>query len=226
VRIGSESARTAWLPVVGITREVDLDARPTQDAVPEPTLFVSMPDSLILSWSLVVRPSGDAARTRVRLSTILRTALPVRAGSSVTPWLAAYDQQVVVQQFIDRIFGGLGLASLLLGAAGLFSVLTYVVGQRMREFGVRVALGAAPRNIAWLVVRTGLELTLGGVLIGTVLSVWISHTLAGALYGIRPNDPVSLTGTAVLLAVVTMLAAVVPGWIAMRVDPVDVLRAS
>jgi hypothetical protein len=225
VKIVGSGTDDAWLPVIGIARDVDLDNHPGRDVVPDPTLFVSVPDPAARSWSIVVRPSADPAILSLRLSTMLRNALPVRAGTSVTPWLAAFEHQLKQRQFVNRIFTGLGLASLLLGAAGLFSVLSYAVGQRMREFAVRVALGAAPRDVVWLVVRTGLELTLGGIVLGTVLSVWAGSIIGASLFGVQPNDPVSLVGTAILLAGVTVVAALFPAWRAMRVDPVDVLRA-
>jgi ABC-type lipoprotein release transport system permease subunit len=226
VKLGGTRAERAWLPVVGVTREVELDYRPRPDILPEPTLFVSEPDPSSRNWSIVVRPAGDPAALALRMSTMMRAALPVRAGTEVKPWLAAYAQQLQLRRFANRIFGGLGLVSLLLGAAGLFGVLTYAVGQRTREFGVRVALGAAPRDVLWLVMRSGLELTLGGIAIGTVVSVWIASVIGGFLYGVKPNDPVSLVGTVLLLSVVTVLAALVPAGRAMRVDPVEVLRAT
>ena len=225
VQLGGAGAGESWLPVVGVARDVDLDNHPTNEVGPEPTPFVSVSDPAARSWSIVVRPSGDPALLAVRLNTTLRASLPVRAGTSVTPWLAAFQHQLKQREFVNRIFTGLGIASLLLGAAGLFSVLSYAVGQRMREFAVRVALGAAPRDVVWLVVRTGLELTLGGVVLGTVFSVWAGSVIGANLFGVQPNDPVSLVGTAILLAGVTVLAALFPAWRAMRVDPVNVLRS-
>lgn len=225
VKLGGSGADDVWLPVVGISRDVDLDNHPGRDVAPEPTIFLSAPDSSARSWSIVVKPSGDAALLSAKLSTTLRAALPARAGTSVTPWLAAFQHQLKQREFVNRIFTGLGVASLLLGAAGVFSVLSYAVGQRMREFAVRVALGATPRDVVWLVVRTGLELTLGGIVLGTVLSVWAGSVIGANLFGVQPNDPASLVGTAILLAGVTVIAALFPAWRAMRVDPVNVLRA-
>ncbi len=225
VKLGGVNDENAWLPVVGVIRDIDLAGRPNPQILPEPTLLLSGPGSHALAWSIVVRPAGDPAQLALRMSTLLRAALPVRAGTSVRPWLADYDQQRMIQQLINRIFGSLGLASLLLGTAGLFGVLTYAVGQRMREFAVRVALGAKPVDIARLVVRSALELTLGGVAIGTLLSVWAASIIGAGLYGIKPNDPVALVSTAVILTTITILAAAVPAIPAMRVDPVRVLRA-
>jgi ABC-type antimicrobial peptide transport system permease subunit len=118
------------------------------------------------------------------------------------------------------------VASLLLGAAGLFSVMSYSVGQRLREFAVRQALGASPHDVLRLVMRGALELALGGTAFGALLSFWASAGISTVLFGVKNTDPVALVIAEVTLLAVTMAAALVPALRAMRADPVEVLRAT
>ncbi len=130
------------------------------------------------------------------------------------------------QRFYDRVFTFLSAASVLLAAAGLFSVMSYTVGRRLREFAVRQALGASPREVLRLVLRGAFELALGGTAFGALLSFWASAGVSTVLFGVKNTDPISLIIAELTLLVVTMLAAIVPAVRAMRADPVEVLRAT
>ena len=112
-------------------------------------------------------------------------------------------------------------ASVLLAAAGLFSVMSYTVGRRLREFAVRQALGASPREVLRLVLRGAFELALGGTAFGALLSFWASAGVSAVLFGVKNTDPISLIIAELTLLVVTMLASLVPAVRAMRADPVE-----
>jgi ABC-type antimicrobial peptide transport system permease subunit len=117
------------------------------------------------------------------------------------------------------------MISLILATAGLFSVLTYVVGQRMRELAIRMALGARRVDILRLVLIGSAEMAVGGALGGAVLGMWGASTLRAYLYGIEPTDPVALVAAEGVLAAAVLLASLPAAIRAMRADPAEVLRA-
>jgi predicted permease len=121
----------------------------------------------------------------------------------------------------------LGAVSLLLAALGLYSVLAYSVSQRGHEFGIRLALGAAPSDVVLLVLRQGMALTVAGLVIGSVLAVAAARMAAGLLVGFNPGDPpVAIAGAALFLGAVALLASYVPARRATKADPMVTLRES
>ena len=118
----------------------------------------------------------------------------------------------------------LAALALILSAIGIYGVLSYVVSQRSREIGIRVAIGAQRSQVIKLVLRNGLSLSLTGVIIGVALAAWAAQLMRGLLYDIRPGDPATFIVVALLLSAVAVLASFVPAWRASRVDPVVVLK--
>jgi putative ABC transport system permease protein len=114
--------------------------------------------------------------------------------------------------------------ALVLAAIGLFGVIAYAVSERTREIGIRMALGAKPREVFRLVVGQGMVLALIGLLVGLPLALGMGRAVAGLLYGVAPNDFATFAGVAVLLALVAFAACYIPARRAMRVDPIIALR--
>jgi ABC-type antimicrobial peptide transport system permease subunit len=126
---------------------------------------------------------------------------------------------------INGMFLGFAVLALALAAAGLYGVISYSIGQRQREFGVRLALGAAPSVIARMVLIEGFKVTGIGVLLGLVLAIALAQGSASVLYGVSPRDPATFAGVTLLIIVVSLFAVWSPAVRAMRVDPVKTLRA-
>ncbi len=120
----------------------------------------------------------------------------------------------------------LGGLALLLALVGVYGVKSYVVSQRIREFGIRVAVGARPNDVLWLVLREGLSLTAAGLAIGLPLAMLAGFGLSRLLYEVSPLDPLVFATAPLALALSATLASWVPAWRATRVAPVTALRPS
>jgi putative ABC transport system permease protein len=107
----------------------------------------------------------------------------------------------------------------------LFSVLSYVVGKRRREFGVRSAIGASPRQIGRLVLRDGALVSLKGIVIGLIGAAFVARALTSLQYGVTPGDPATWALVLGILVLTTLVASWRPARKAMRVDPVELLKA-
>ena len=118
-------------------------------------------------------------------------------------------------------FAGLAL---LLAMVGLFGVLTYSVQQRVRDFGVRRALGATAGDVLWLVARSATGVTAAGAVLGLALSAVLGRLLATMLFGVQPSDPATFAFVTVVLALTAAVSTIGPAWRATRIDPAVTLR--
>jgi putative ABC transport system permease protein len=122
------------------------------------------------------------------------------------------------------VVSGFATLALLLAAIGLYGVMSYAVAERVHEIGVRVALGAQPKNVVWLVVRNGLSLAAAGLALGAGGALLITRAMAGLLYMVRPTDSATYVAVSALLAVVALAASYIPARRAATVDPLVALR--
>lgn len=134
-------------------------------------------------------------------------------------------EELVVSRFVAVLLGIFGTLSLFLAALGIYGVLSQTVSARSREIGLRVALGAQDGNTIRLFVGQGLRLTLLGVVLGLTASLGLTRFVSSLLYGVAPNDPLTMAGTSGILLGVALLAAWLPTRRALRVDPAVALRA-
>ena len=177
------------------------------------------------AMSLVVRARGDAAA----LAPAVKNAIwsvdkdqPVIRVATMDHLVAASAAE---RRFALVLFEAFAIVALVLAATGIYGVLSGSVSERMREIGVRTALGASRSNILALVVRQGMALTGIGVSIGLGGAVAASHALVTLLFGVSRLDPITYAGVTALLAGVSVVACWVPAWRAARVDPSFTLRA-
>jgi ABC-type antimicrobial peptide transport system permease subunit len=229
LKLGDLASHQPWLTVVGIVRNktVGFNPFPEQGVDTSEVLFVSVPDTARnTGTNFAIRTAPGALGVRVAVSRALASVLPARSFTRVVPWTETYDAQLSEERFLTLVFSLLGAASLALGAAGLFSVVSYIASQRMREFAVRVALGATRENLARLVLSEALLMALGGTAIGAGLGMWAGFMIWDKMYGVYPVDVTSLVAAELTLLVVTMLACLVPALRATRADPVSVMRAT
>jgi putative ABC transport system permease protein len=126
--------------------------------------------------------------------------------------------------FTMMMIGAAAAAALLLGAIGIYGVISYMVSLRTREIGVRMALGAQRSDVVSLVVSQGLKLVLLGSAVGLVAALAVTRLVSSLLYGVTPTDPVTFVGVSLLLGFVAVLASWLPARRATKVDPMEALR--
>lgn len=170
---------------------------------------------------------------RGRLDTALIPVELREQVQSVNPELPVFGAQMLTEVVTDslserrfsmEIVGMFALTALLLAALGIYGVISYLVGERTHEIGIRLALGAQRATILRMVLRQGLGLVLAGAAVGLVCALIVSHLMAGLLYGVRPTDAVTFAGVTLLLIGVALLACYIPARRAIRVDPLVALR--
>ncbi len=133
-------------------------------------------------------------------------------------------RSIASQRFALFLLGSFAVLALLLASIGIYGVLSYLVGQRTQEIGVRMALGAQRLDVLRMVLKDGTRMMLAGVAIGVVVALALTQLMANMLFGVKPTDPVTFGGVAVLLCGIALLACYFPARRAMRVDPMVALR--
>jgi putative ABC transport system permease protein len=128
------------------------------------------------------------------------------------------------QRFNVLLLGAFAGLALVLAAVGIYSVLSYSVRRRVREIGIRMALGATPSDVLQMVVADGVKPILLGVGLGLAAAFALSRVVTSLIYGIRATDPLTFAGVALLLVAVGLLATGLPAYRATRVEPVKTLR--
>jgi putative ABC transport system permease protein len=147
--------------------------------------------------------------------------LPVFGAQTLNETVSA---SLAERRFSMEIVALFALTALLLAGLGIYGVISYLVSERTHEIGIRIALGAESGSILQMVLRQGLGLAIAGAAVGLVCALIVSHLMAGLLYGVRPTDPLTFAGVALLLIGVAVLACYIPARRAIRVDPLMALR--
>jgi len=216
--------------VIGMVGDTH-DEGPNAD--PAPMMYIplaQMPDletalnSRVAPLWWLVRSQVDPHTLAAPISAALRDAsgsLPVAHIRTMDEIEARSIARQRLNMLLLMVFGAAGL---LMAAIGVYGVMSYSVQQRTQELGVRMALGAQASNLGNMVIRQGMMLTLVGLLIGGGGAFWLTHFLAGLLFGVKPIDPISFVATPLLLSLVALVSICVPALRATRVDPMNALR--
>jgi putative ABC transport system permease protein len=150
---------------------------------------------------------------------------PLVAVAGITTMEEALDRKLALDRFTRWLFTFLGATGLALSIVGVYGVIAYFVTQRHREMGVRLALGASPGSVRWLVVREGLTIALVGVAVGLPLALASSKLLESLMFRVSVHDPFTFASVAGLLALVAIAASYIPAQRATRIDPLEALRS-
>jgi putative ABC transport system permease protein len=212
-----------WFTVVGVIADFR-HAQGTSNRPVFPSAYVPYGFQTALNTGLTIRVSGEPAR----ITTAVREQ--IRASDPALPVFQARTMEDLRQlsfwryKIFGYMFSAFGAVALLLAAVGVYGVLSYSVSQRRQEIGVRVALGAARRDVLRLIVGQGIRLAMIGIGVGIAGAFGATSLISTLLYNVTSTDPVSFTVVAVFLAIVAIVASYVPARRAMAVDPIIALR--
>jgi ABC-type antimicrobial peptide transport system permease subunit len=142
----------------------------------------------------------------------------------ITTQKLAIKESVRLERLMTSLFGSFALLALALSCIGLYGLMAYNVARRTGEMGIRKALGACPWDMARPILLEALILTAIGVVIGLPAALALGSLMRSLFYGIEPHDPLTMVGTAVLMAAVAALAAWIPARRAAKIDPMEALR--
>ena len=214
---------TVQREVVGIVGDVKQDA-PGEPSTP--TVYYYSRDR---DWSLatlVVRTSAPPSTFVRPVVAAIHAIDPEQPVVNMRTMEEVLDSTVTPQRFSALVLGLFAGAALLLASVGMYAVLSYIVRGRSREIGIRTALGAPAAEVLRLVILEGMRPALIGIAAGTIAALASAKVLRTLVFGISGSDPLTMAGVAATLAVVALMASLVPAYRALRLDPVKVLRAN
>jgi len=212
-----------WLNVVGVIADM---RRSGLDQAPVPHIY--QPNSQAIDGSktpaLIVRVAGLAAAQANPVRAAVRDVNQAAVLSPVTTLEMELSGELAPRRFETLLLGILSLVALLLAGVGIYGVLRYSVARRTHEIGIRMALGAQPRQVLALVLKDGARFALTGLLLGAVAAAALTRFVKALLFGVPASDPVTLVAVALLLMGVALMACYFPARRAAAVDPIVALR--
>ena len=220
-RLKVRPASTSWITVIGVMADARTESLADASV---PQIYLSLYQTSAKELAIFLRGQLDpgAIPTEVRrLVQSVNPELPVYGAQTLDQALSASLSQ---RRFSMEIVALFALTALLLAGLGIYGTISFIVGERTREIGIRLALGAQRGEILGMVLRQGLGLAITGAAVGLAAALIASHLMAGLLYGVRPTDPLTFVGVTLVLAAVALAACYIPALRAMHVDPLVALR--
>jgi predicted permease len=220
-RFRKARADSPWITVVGLIANARTESL-AQAVVPK--IYLDLYQTGGKRLAIFLRGHLDTAamaeEVREQVQSVDPT-LPVSGAQTLNETVSA---SLAERRFSMEIVALFALTALLLAGLGIYGVISYLVSERTHEIGIRIALGAESGSILQMVLRQGLGLATAGAAVGLICALIVSHLMAGLLYGVRPTDPLTFAGGALLLIGVAVLACYIPARRAVRVDPLMALR--
>ena len=222
IRMGSSTKeQSPWLTIVGVADEADYNLFVRNDAGAVYTNAAQMPTSGITYTvitdgdPLAIAPAAHKAIAR------LDPALPL---DELETYAVFMKEKLIGLAYVAVMLGTDALIALLLAAIGIFGVMANLVGERTREIGVRLAMGARREDVLRMILRRATILTTTGLGVGLLLAVGLAHGVANLIYGVSPNDPTVFVSIAAAIAAIALVSSWIPARRAARIDPIIALR--
>ena len=213
-----------WATVIGVARDVKQNGVDRETGT-ELYVFADQHANAVPTMNVVLKTTlGPAALSRT-LDQVVREVDPAVPVVRLRDLDSVFAESIRRPRFLAQLLGMFAGLALLLAAVGTYGVLSYMVTERRREIGIRMALGAARSSVIALVMKQGLQAAIVGVAVGLAGAVFVNRLIATLLFGVRPADPVTLGVVVMTIAFVAAVACWLPAWRASRLDPNDVLRA-
>jgi ABC-type antimicrobial peptide transport system permease subunit len=220
LRFGPSSVHP-WSTVVGVVKDIKHDGLDV-DGVPH--VYVPLNQFVGRSLSLALRTSLPASTLEAQIRGAIQSVDPGLPVFGITSMDEVLDASLASRRFSANLVAGFAAAALLLASIGIYGLLAYMVGQRSREIGLRMALGAGRGDVLKLILQKGVALALAGIVAGLIVAALSGSLIASLLYGVRPRDPGVFMLVSLLLFVVAIAASYIPAWRATKVDPIVALR--
>jgi putative ABC transport system permease protein len=210
-----------WWTIVGVVRDVKTDRL---DASAVPMMYRSVLQVSNLNLTLVVRAEGDPAALAESMRREVRAVDPNEPLFGVRTMDGVVAAAMAERRFTMQLLALFAATALVLSAIGIYGVMAYFVTQRTHEIGIRMALGAAPRDVLTMVLGQGARLAAAGVAAGVVGAFALTGAIGTLLFGVSPRDPLTFATLSIVLTAVALVACYVPARRATRVDPIRALR--
>jgi putative ABC transport system permease protein len=215
--------QTQEAQIVGVVGDVRNDGL---DKAAPPRVYESILQypGIRLAVFLRTRSDADVKATKDAVTATVRSINPELPLFDVRTMADLMSASMARRHFSLFLMSVFAVSALLLAALGIYGVMAFVVGQRAQEFGIRMALGAMPRNILGLALRPGLILTGTGTIVGLAASIGVTRLMSSLLFGVSSNDPTTFAVVPVVLGIVTLAACFIPARRATRVSPMQALK--
>jgi hypothetical protein len=227
-RVRISSADTSkWYTIIGVVDDVRHNAL---IGTVKPQFYATLaqfalaPGSTRRAMSLVVRTGGDPKALVSAVRAAVRSVDPRLPVSEVRTMRDIVDAAIGGQRFAMQTLGVFGFVALLLSAIGIFGIVSQVVASRLHEFGIRAALGATPKDLMAIALRTGVRQAMTGLAIGIVAALMLTRVLHTLLHGVSATDPLTFGSVVAVTGLVAVVASMAPARRAARIDPNAVLR--
>ena len=227
IRLGSNPKRP-WFTVIGMVADERHNGVTgvvkEKFFIPHSQWHVGTQGSLIRGGFLVVRTAGDPMLIAGSVRNVIRTMDPTIPVANIRPMTEVVTTALATPRLTGFLMGTFAAIALTLAAVGIYGVLSYLVARRTHEIGIRLAVGADRMQVLVLVLKQGLTLAGGGIVIGVVAALLLTRLMQSLLYQVGPGDPWTFVTVALALIVVSLLAAALPAFRATRVSPLIALR--
>jgi predicted permease len=191
---------------------------------PEAEMYLPYTQMMSRGGWIVLRTRDDSATVVPALRQVIRDINPNLPLAQVAPMSRLADSTLAEPRFLAALLSAFSVLAAVLALVGIYSVLSFSVSRRVREIGVRMALGAAGRSVVVLVLRQSLGLVAASVIAGAGLAVVLSRLMRTMLFEVQPGDPATVVGMALLVALASLAASYAPARRASRIDPIVALR--